>query len=75
MKLLISIISLVRRQPLSQILVLPVISNDVAALIEQILHEVNHICSNRILTFGIRNICSPAKVGIGYYKAVKLPAR
>ena len=28
-----------------------------------------------ILTFGIRSIRSPAKVGIGYYKAVKLPAR
>ena len=27
-------------------------------------------CSDRILTFGIRSICSPAKVGIGYYKAV-----
>ena len=28
------------------------------------------ICSDRILTFGIRSIRSPAKVGIGYYKAV-----
>ena len=25
-----------------------------------------YICSDRILTFGIRSICSPAKVGIGY---------
>ena len=33
-----------------------------------------HVCSDRILTFGIRSIRSPAKVGIGYYKAVKLPA-
>ena len=33
------------------------------------------VCSDRILTFGIRSIRSPAKVGIGYYKAVKLPAR
>ena len=33
------------------------------------------ICSDRILTFGIRSIRSPAKVGIGYYKGVKLPAR
>ena len=29
----------------------------------------NLICSDRILTFGI-SICSPAKVGIGSYKAV-----
>ena len=33
------------------------------------------VCSDRILTFGIRSIRSPAKVGIGYYKAVKLPAQ
>ena len=33
------------------------------------------LLQDRILTFGIRSIRSPAKVGIGYYKAVKLPAR
>ena len=33
------------------------------------------ICSDRILTFGIRIIRSPVKVGIGYYKTVKLPVR
>ena len=30
----------------------------------------NISCSDRILIFGIRSIRSPAKVGIGYYKAV-----
>ena len=30
----------------------------------------NSVCSDRILTFGIRSIRSPAKVGIGYYKTV-----
>ena len=40
-----------------------------------ILLAVKHVCSDRILTFGIRSIRSPAKVGIGYYKAVKLPAQ
>ena len=33
------------------------------------------LCSDRTLAFGIKSIRSPAKVGIGYYKAVKLPAR
>ena len=32
--------------------------------------DVNYVCSDRILTFGIRSIRSPAKVGIGCYKAV-----
>ena len=31
---------------------------------------ISLICSDRILTFGIRSICSPVKVGIGCYKAV-----
>ena len=31
---------------------------------------INEVCSDRIITFGIRSIRSPAKVGIGYYKAV-----
>ena len=30
----------------------------------------NPDCSDRILTFGIRSILSPAKGGTGYYKAV-----
>ena len=30
----------------------------------------NNGCSDRIPTFGIRSIYSPAKVGIGCYKAV-----
>ena len=36
---------------------------------------IDFVCSDRILTFGIRSIRSPARVGIGYYDAVKLPAR
>ena len=35
-----------------------------------LLHDRHSICSDRILTFGIRSICSTAKVGIGNYKAV-----
>ena len=31
---------------------------------------VTTVCSDRILTFGIRSIRSPAKGGTGYYKAV-----
>ena len=47
---------------------------DFSAAFDRVNHEAL-LCSDRILTFGIRSILSPAKVGIGYYKAVKLPAQ
>ena len=37
---------------------------------ENALYILEYICSDRILTFGIRSIYSPAKVGIGCYKVV-----
>ena len=44
-----------------------------APVVCMVLQFIN--CSDRILTFGIRSICSPAKVGIGCYKAVNYQPR
>ena len=44
--------------------------NVVYFAVAKIVISIKNVCSDKILTFGIKSMRSPAKVGIGYYKAV-----